>query len=275
MNQRAGGLGVLFANRRVEGHKEAVNALRKPAQKWIDLVKAVLLKEELIRSNWQEFSQAGLVFLEQVRSDSYRATVPYPCLLNFLLELNRPDRFQHLQFDDVTGPQRNWRSKAFEALCAIRIAIEMDGFPYDVPCDPQSVAKKFQTDRAARVCLAERENQAGVDCIGVDGDTMILVQCKYPETDASTQEWREIDQFMNFIEETGVKWAKLAKCQNICAIFATGRASRDYVSSRKTELEVDGVNISYTLYAKTENSRDCAIQTKPINAWIPAGIMCF
>eukprot|EP00439_Symbiodinium_sp_Y106_P048251 s542_g6.t1 len=36
---------------------------------------------------------------------------------------------------------------------------------------------------------------------------MILLQCKYPEIDSSVQEWKEIEQFMNFTKQTGIKWA--------------------------------------------------------------------
>ena len=68
-----------------------------------------------------------------------------------------------------------------------------------------------------------------MDAIGVHGDMMILLQCKYPEMDSTAQEWKEVEQFMNFTEETGVNWAKSAGCNQIRAIFATGRAPRDYI----------------------------------------------
>ena len=112
-----------------------------------------------------------------------------------------------------------------------------------------------------------------MDAIGVDGDTMTLLQCKYPDLD-SKQDWSEIDQFLDFTKTTGIMWAKSAGCNQIRAIFATGRAPRVYKSSRPTELEVDGVHISFTVYAKTAN-QGSPIQTVPINTWIPAGIMCF
>ena len=201
-------------------------------------------------------------------------SVPYPCFVKLLLVLRRPERFQHLWSDAPTPPSRDWSTKAFEALCAIRIAVEMQGFPYNSPCDPDSVATTFRKDKKSRVCLAQKQNQAGVDAIGVDGDAMILLQCKYPEIDSSVQEWEEIEQFMNFTKQTGMKWAKAAGCKQIRAIFATGRVPRVYKSSQPTELEVDGVNISFAVYAKTAN-QGSSIQTIPISTWIPASIMCF
>ena len=40
------------------------------------------------------------------------------------------------------------------------------------PSDPESVATTFGKEKKSRVCLAEKQNQQGVDAIGVDGDTM-------------------------------------------------------------------------------------------------------
>ena len=123
----------------------------------------------------------------------------------------------------------------------------MEDFPYDSPCDPHSVATAFRTENKSRVCLAKKQNQAGVDAIGVHGDMMTLLQCTYPEMDSTAQEWKEVEQFMNFTEKTGVNSANSAGCNQIRAIFATGRAPRDYTSRRPTELEVDGVHISNTV----------------------------
>ena len=54
---------------------------------------------------------------------------------------------------------------------------------------------------------------------------------------------------MEFTKTTGMMWAKSAGCNQIRAIFATGRAPRVYKS---TEFEVNGVHISFTVYAKTQ-----------------------
>ena len=73
---------------------------------------------------------------------------------------------------------------------------------------------------------------------------MILLQCKCPEIDSSVQEWKEIEQFMNFTKQTGMKWAKAAGAS---AIFTTGRVPREHKSSHPTELEVDGVHLFRSL----------------------------
>ena len=242
----------------------------------MSLLKPILLQQAVPEQTCRSYAQKGLVFLQKADSGGkkYRMSVPYPCFVKLLLVLRRPERFQHLWSDAPTPPSRDWSTKAFEALCAIRIAVEMQGFPYNSPCDPDSVATTFRKEKKSRVCLTESQNQKGVDAIGVDGDAMILLQCKYPEIDSSVQEWKEIEQFMNFTKQTGLKWAKSAGCNQIRAIFATGRVPRVYKSSQPTELEVDGVNISFAVYAKTAN-QGSSIQTIPISTWIPASIMCF
>ena len=78
------------------------------------------------------------------------------------------------------------------------------------------------------------------------------------------QNWSQIDQFMEFTKTTGMMWAKSAGCNQIRAIFATGRAPRVYKS---TEFEVNGVHISFTVYAKTAN-QGFSIQT--ILGFLPA-----
>eukprot|EP00439_Symbiodinium_sp_Y106_P031548 s7236_g3.t2 len=69
---------------------------------------------------------------------------------------------------------------------------------------------------------------------------------------------------MEFTKTTGMMWAKSAGCNQIRAIFATGRAPRVYKS---TEFEVNGVHISFTVYAKTAN-QGFSIQT--ILGFLPA-----
>ena len=276
MRRQGGGLGPLFTCNRVQLYGDAVAATLTSEQQSMSLLKPILLQQAVLEQTCRSSAQKGLVFLQQADSggNKYRMSVPYPCFVKLLLVLRRPERFNHLWSDAATPRSFDWSTKAFEALCAIRIAMEMEGFPYDSPCDPERVATTFQKEKKSCVCLAEKQNQAGVDAIGVDGDTMTLLQCKYPETDSSAQEWKEIEQFMKFTKETGVKWAKSAGCNQIRAIFATGRAPRDYRSSQPTELEVDGVHISFTVYAKTAN-QGSSIQTIPISTWIPASIMCF
>ncbi|CAJ1393003.1 unnamed protein product [Effrenium voratum] len=159
------------------------------------------------------------------------------------------------------------------AVCAMRVAIDMDGFPYDLPCNPEAAAEQFSRDRKSRVCLAKMTNQKGVDSIGFDGDTMTLIHSKYPESDGE-QQVGQITKFMDFVKKTGVTWAKSAKCTRIRAIFATGKASIDYRLKTAMRLKAEGVDITYTIYAKTENSRNCAIPTQRIDAWIPPGLMC-
>ncbi|CAE7788265.1 tea3 [Symbiodinium necroappetens] len=255
MERQSGGLGPLLTCNRIDLHRQAVKAMGMSKEDSISLLKVILLQEVVLEGRILSCARRGVILLER-DDDGCRVSVPYPCLLSLLRLLDRPDRFEHL------------------ALCAIRIAIEMEDFPYDSPCDPDSVATKFKREKKSRVCLAQKQNQAGVDAIGVDGDAMILLQCKYPETDSSVQEWKEIEQFMNFTKQTGMKWAKAAGCKQIRAIFATGRVPRDYKSSQPTELEVDGVHISFTVYAKTAN-QGSSIPTMPISTWIPASIMCF
>lgn len=274
MKRRSGGLGALLTCSRLELHRKAVKATGMSKEDIMSLLRVILLQEVVSEDRILGYSQRGLILLER-DDDRYCVSVPYPYLLNLLQLLDRPKRFEHLEWTGNTPAKNSWNTKAFEALCAIRIAIEMQGFPYDSPCDPQSVATTFKKDGQSRVCLAKKQNQAGVDAIGVHRDMMILLQCKYPEMDSTVQEWKEVEQFMNFIEKTGVNWTKSAGCNQIRAIFATGRAPRDYTSKRPTELEVDGVHISYTVYAKTENRKGCAIRTMPISTWIPASIMCF
>ena len=76
----------------------------------------------------------------------------------------------------------------------MRVAIDMDGFPSDLPCDPRAAVGQFSRDRR---CLAESDAQRGVDSFGFDGNTTTLVQSKYLKADA-TREWKEIRKFMNF-----------------------------------------------------------------------------
>ena len=273
MERRSGGLGPLLTCNRIDLHRKAVKAMGMSKEDSISLLKVILLQEVVLEGRILSCAQRGVILLER-DDDGCRVSVPYPCLLSLLRLLDRPDRFEHLEWTGNTPAKNSWSTKAFEALCAIRIAIEMEDFPYDSPCDPDSVATKFKREKKSRVCLAQKQNQAGVDAIGVDGDAMILLQCKYPEIDSSVQEWKEIEQFMNFTKQTGMKWAKAAGCKQIRAIFATGRVPRDYKSSQPTELEVDGVHISFTVYAKTAN-QGSSIPTMPISTWIPASIMCF
>ena len=274
MKRRSGGLGPLFTCSRLELHQQAVKATVMSKEASISLLKVILLQEVVSEGRILGYSQRGLILLER-DGDGYRVSVPYPYLLNLLRLLDRPKRFEHLEWTGNTPAKNSWTTKAFEALCAVRIAIEMEDFPYDSPCDPHSVATAFRTENKSRVCLAKKQNQAGVDAIGVHGDMMTLLQCTYPEMDSTAQEWKEVEQFMNFTEKTGVNWANSAGCNQIRAIFATGRAPRNYTSTRPTELEVDGVHISYTVYAKTENRKDCAIRAMPISTWIPSSVMCF
>ena len=274
MGRQSGGLGPLITCSRLDLHRSAVKEMGMSKQESISLLKAILLQEVVLEGRIRSYSQKGLLFLE-TDDGSYRVSVPYPCLLNLLQVLDRPERFENLWWTGNTPAKNSWTTKAFEALCAVRIAIEMEDFPYDSPCDPHSVATAFRTENKSRVCLAKKQNQAGVDAIGVHGDMMTLLQCTYPEMDSTAQEWKEVEQFMNFTEKTGVNWANSAGCNQIRAIFATGRAPRDYTSRRPTELEVDGVHISYTVYAKTENRRGCAIRAMPISTWIPSSVMCF
>ncbi|CAJ1454187.1 unnamed protein product [Effrenium voratum] len=271
MQRQAGGLGPLLTCDRVRQHEDALlNETVRPA--CFALVQAVLLQSIVPKSKFQDFFQLGLAFIERTRA-TVRVTVPYPFFLNLLMQLDRPERFKHLRHENPTGTDRRWSSKAFEALCAMRVAIDMDGFPYDLPCDPRAAAIEFRRDRKSRVCLAESDTERGVDSIGFDGNTMTLVQSKYPETD-TTQEWKEIREFMNFANTTGVDWAKSANCTRICAIFATARASRNYESEWPMEINVQEVVITYVIYAKTQNSRRCAVRTKQIDEWIPPGLMC-
>ncbi|CAJ1429913.1 unnamed protein product [Effrenium voratum] len=271
MQRQAGGLGPLLTCDRVYQHEAAVlSETVRPA--CFALVQAVLLQSIVPKSKFQDFFQLGLAFIERTRA-TVRVTVPYPFFLNLLMQLDRPERFKHLRPENPTGTDRRWSSKAFEALCTMRVAIDMDGFPYDLPCDPRAAAIEFRRDRKSRVCLAESDTERGVDSIGFDGNTMTLVQSKYPEAD-TTQEWKEIREFMNFANTTGVDWAKSANCTRICAIFATARASRNYESEWPMELNVQEVVITYVIYAKTQNSRRCAVRTKQIDEWIPPGLMC-
>ena len=274
MGRQSGGLGPLITCSRLDLHRSAVKEMGMSKQESISLLKAILLQEVVLEGRIRSYSQKGLLFLE-TDDGSYRVSVPYPCLLNLLQVLDRPERFENLWWTRNTPAKSSWRTKAFEALCAIRIAIEMKDFPYDSPRDPDTVATTFVREKKSCVCLAKKQNEAGVDAIGVDGDTMILLQCKYPEMDSTAQDWKEVEQFMNFTAKTGVEWAKKAGCNQIRAIFATGRAPRNYTSTRPAELEVDGVHISYTVYAKTENRKDCAIRAMPISTWIPSSVMCF
>ncbi|CAE7218426.1 tea3 [Symbiodinium sp. KB8] len=222
MKRSSGGLGSLFTCDRVQLYGDAVAATLQSDQS-MSLLKPILFQQAVPEQTCRSYAQKGLVFLQKADSGGkkYRMSVPYPCFVKLLLVLRRPERFEHLWSDAPTLPSRDWSTKAFEALCAIRIAVEMEGFPYNSPC-----------------------------------------------------EWKEIEQFMNFTKQTGIKWAKSAGCNQIRAIFATGRVPRVYKSSQPTELEVDGVNISFTVYAKTAN-QGSSIQTIPISTWIPAGIMCF
>ncbi|CAE7585879.1 tea3 [Symbiodinium sp. CCMP2592] len=274
MGRKSGGLGPLITCSRLDLHRKSVKAMGMSKQECISLLKAILLQQVVLEDKIRRYSQKGLLFLED-DDGRYRVSVPYPCLLNLLEVLDRPGRFENLRWTGNTPAKSRWRTKAFEALCAIRIAIEMKDFPYDSPRDPNTVATTFVREKKSCVCLAKKQNEAGVDAIGVDGGTMILLQCKYPEMDSTAQDWKEVEQFMNFTAKTGVEWAKKAGCNQIRAIFATGRAPRNYTSTRPTELEVDGVHISYTVYAKTENRKDCAIRAMPISTWIPSSVMCF
>ena len=43
-----------------------------------------------------------------------------------------------------------------------------------------------------------------MDAVGVHGETLTLLQCKYQESDKVVQRWNEIGQFMDFAEDTGV-----------------------------------------------------------------------
>ncbi|CAE7684731.1 tea3, partial [Symbiodinium sp. CCMP2456] len=262
MGRQSGGIGPLITCSRLDLHRSAVKEMGMSKQESISLLKAILLQQVVLEDRIRSYSQKGLLFLE-TDDGSYRVSVPYPCLLNLLQVLDRPERFENLWWTGNTPAKSSWRTKAFEALCAIRIAIEMKDFPYDSPRDPDTVATTFVREKKFCVCLAKKQNEAGVDAIGVD---------------STTQDWKEVEQFMNFTAKTGVEWAKKAGCNQIRAIFDTGRAPRNYTSTRPTELEVDGVHISYTVYAKTENRKDCAIRAMPISTvstWIPSSVMCF
>ncbi|CAJ1374637.1 unnamed protein product [Effrenium voratum] len=268
MQRQSGGLGALLTCNRVSQHRKSLQRIKQLGATCNTLVRAVLLQDAVDEDQLQDLSQRGLLFTEVDEfTHTCRVTVPYPFFLNFLMHLDRPERFNHLRHENP------WRSKAFEALCAIRVAIDMDGFPYDLPCDPRAAAMEFGRDGKSRVCLAESDTEPGVDSIGFDGNTMTLVQSKYPEADTS-QEWKEIREFMHFANTTGVDWAKSANCTRICAIFATGRASRNYESELPMELKVQEVVITYIIYAKTQNSGACAVRTKRIDEWIPPGLMC-
>ncbi|CAJ1412313.1 unnamed protein product, partial [Effrenium voratum] len=277
MQRQSGGLGALLTCNRVSQHRKSLQKIEQLGATCNTLVRAVLLQDALDDHQLQDFRrffQLGLLFTEVNEfNDTYRITVPYPCFLNLLMQLDRPERFNHLRHEDPTGTDRRWSSKSFEALCAMRVAIDMDGFPYDLPCDPRAAAIEFRRNRKSRVFLAESDTELGVDSIGFDGNTMTLVQSKYPEAD-TTQEWKEIREFMNFAKTTGVDWAKSANCTRICAIFATARASRNYESEWPMELNVQEVVITYVIYAKTQNSRTRAVRTKQIDEWIPPGLMC-
>ncbi|CAJ1414044.1 unnamed protein product [Effrenium voratum] len=274
MQRQSGGLGALLTCNRVSQHRKSLQRIKQLGATCNTLVRAVLLQDAVDENQIQDLSQRGLLFTEaHDLTATRRITVPYPFFLNFLMHLDRPERFNHLRHENPTGTDRRWSSKAFEALCAMRVAIDMDGFPYDLPCDPRAAAIKFGRDGKSRVCLAESDSERGVDSIGFDGNTMTLVQSKYPEAD-TTQEWNEIREFMNFANTTGVDWAKSANCTRICAIFATGRASRNYESELPMELKVQEVVITYIIYAKTQKCKTCSVRTKQIDEWIPPGLMC-
>ncbi|CAJ1461078.1 unnamed protein product [Effrenium voratum] len=274
MQRQSGGLGALLTCNRVSQHRKSLQRIKQLGATCNTLVRAVLVQDAVDEDQLQDLSQRGLLFTEaDDLTATCRITVPYPFFLNFLMHLDRPERFNHLRHENPTGTDRRWSSKAFEALCAIRVAIDMDGFPYDLPCDPRAAAIEFGRDGKSRVCLAESDTEPGVDSIGFDGNTMTLVQSKYPEAD-TTQEWKEIREFMNFANTTGVDWAKSANCTRICAIFATGRAFRNYESELPMELKVQEVVITYIIYAKTQTSGACAVRTKQIDEWIPPGLMC-
>ena len=202
MGRQSGGLGPLITCSRLDLHRSAVKEMGMSKQESISLLKAILLQEVVLEGRIRSYSQKGLLFLE-TDDGSYRVSVPYPCLLNLLQVLDRPERFENLWWTRNTPAKSSWRTKAFEALCAIRIAIEMKDFPYDSPRDPDTVATTFVREKKSCVCLAKKQNEAGVDAIGVDGDTMILLQCKYPEMDSTAQDWKEVEQFMNFTAKNG------------------------------------------------------------------------
>ena len=87
------------------------------------------------------------------------------------------------------------------------------------------------------------------------------------------QEWKEVEQFMKFIEQTGVNWTKSAGCNQIRAIFATGRAPRDYTSKRPTELEVDGVHIISLTQSMRRPRTEKAVQSgrcRSVLGFLPA-----
>ena len=212
MKRRSGGLGALLTCSRLWLHRTAVKAAGMSKEDIISLLKVILLQEVVSEGRILGYSQRGLILLERY-DDRCCVSVPYPYLLNMLQLLDRPKRFEHLEWTGNTPAKNSWTTKAFEALCAIRIAIEMEGFPYDSPCDPQSVATTFKTDRKSRVCLAKKQNQAGVDAIGVHRDMMILLQCQYPEMDSTVQEWKEVEQFMNFIEKNGCELDQVSRVQ--------------------------------------------------------------
>ena len=141
--KQVGGLGLVSSNR-VKMHRDSV--LSMDPKQCQQLVSAILRQESVPVERFAPFFRKGLVFLERNAMDVSQCKVaaPYPWFLNFLEALDRPDCFADLFLTSPTGANPTWSSKAFEAVVAMRVAIDMKDFPYDVPCDPLEVVLRMK-----------------------------------------------------------------------------------------------------------------------------------
>ena len=152
------------------------------------------------RSRVQPAPIAATLLHSRSRPDSSRKALRLllskACLLQIVLS------FHCMSWSDApTLLSRDWSRHSRRS--AIWIAVEMR-LPFNSPCDPCS-DDILEREEISCLSYREPEHRKSWTQSGGDGDAMILLQCKYPES-----------------------------------------VPRVYKSSQPTELEVDGVNISFT-----------------------------
>ena len=199
-------------------------------------------------------------------------------LMHILLQLPGLESLRSDLIPPRAGGGREWSSKVFEHLCALRACVgATEEIAYRSSASVRDMLTAFKEDQEARFFLSSERKAEGVDGIGlhVDGhhNALTLVQSKYPDSPSATQKPGEIDKFLDFVEKHGVPCAQLAGCTKIIAMFVTGRLAPRH-TDRTPMTSVQDVEITFTLYAKPPPTwSNCVFAD--VKDFLPEGSLCF
>ncbi len=205
-----------------------------------------------------------------------RLSCPYPMLINMLIKSNSKCWLLQPQ----TFFRSDHSSECFEVVTALRIAAgyrDLRTFCGRADVCVLDKLKAIKESNEDGVFLAKNKNQEGTEGAGLSacGQVLEYFQCKHPTSGEVHQEVDEINKFYRWVIHTGTPWAKELGCSQVMCTFVTDRAPRDYRCEDFGEQDLDGVKVTFRLFAKVENkAAEGKLQANALDSWLPAGVVC-